>query len=356
MLNELTNIELLLESFLGKSKKGMTDDTQIQFNCPMCSIEKGLYDGDGKHNLEINIKKNRFKCWVCGETNEMSGKISKLIKMFGNNTILQQYRTELHSIRQSKLYELKFDKTDFTDDEDLYDEMLLSLPEGFSSLRNNNAYTKQALNYLYQRGINDKIIDKFNIGYMPNNCKNRFLQERIIIPSYDRFNMLNYWVGRDYTNSKWKFKYANPDSKEVKKIDIVFNEEKINWYEDINLVEGPFDHIITPNSIPLLGKTIDTNYAVFKTLIINAKANINIFLDDDAILYAKLAYKVLNQMNLYNRIRLCICPKDLDAALIYQNYGVKGIRKILQNTIKLSDYELANLSFEKFDNTFTNDR
>lgn len=41
MLNELKNIETLLESFLGKSKNGMSDDTQIQFNCPMCSIEKG---------------------------------------------------------------------------------------------------------------------------------------------------------------------------------------------------------------------------------------------------------------------------------------------------------------------------
>ena len=106
MLNELKNIETLLESFLGKSKNGMSNDTQIQFNCPMCSIEKGLYDGDGKHNLEVNIKKNIFKCWVCGETNEMSGKISKLIKMFGNESILQQYRAELYAIRQSKLYEL----------------------------------------------------------------------------------------------------------------------------------------------------------------------------------------------------------------------------------------------------------
>lgn len=352
MLNELKNIEILLESFLGKSKKGLTDDTQIQFNCPMCSVEKGLHDGDGKYNLEINIKQNIFKCWVCGDINEMSGKISKLIKMFGNSSILERYRTELYSIRQSKLYELKFDKTDFIDDE-FYNDEIISLPDGFRQLKNKDYYSKEALNYLYERGINDKIIEKYNIGYIPKTNKNKFLSERIIIPSYDRYGILNYWVGRDYTNSEWKYKYSNPDSKIIKKTDIVFNEEKINWYEDITLVEGPFDHIVIPNSIPLLGKTINSEYSIFKTLMMNAKANINIFLDDDAVFNAKINYKKLNQSVLYDKIRLCVTPKDLDPSLIYQNYGVRGIRKILQNTIKLSDYELTNLSFEETKNSFT---
>lgn len=354
MLNELKNIETLLESFLGKSKNGISEDTQLQFNCPMCSIEKGLYDGDGKHNLEVNIKRNIFKCWVCGETNEMSGRISKLIRMFGNESILQQYRAELYAIRQSKLYELKFDKTDFTDDDEIFDDILISLPDGFIPLKNKDSYSRDALKYLYDRGIGDKIIEKYNIGYIPRTNNDKLLKERIIIPSYDRFGILNYWVGRDYTNSNWRFKYKNPKSDFVKKTDIVFNEEKINWYEDINLVEGPFDHIVTPNSIPLLGKTIDSKYSVFKTLMLNAKANINIFLDADAVLNAKIVYKTLNQGNLYNKIRICPTPNEFDPSLIYQEYGVKGIRKILQNTIKLSEYELANLSFEKVENTFSN--
>lgn len=109
---------------------------------------KGLYDGDGKHNLEVNIKKNIFKCWVCGETNEMSGKISKLIKMFGNESILQQYRAELYAIRQSKLYELKFNKTDFIDDDEIYDDILISLPDGFTPLKNKDYYSSDALKYL----------------------------------------------------------------------------------------------------------------------------------------------------------------------------------------------------------------
>ena len=190
MLNELKNIETLLESFLGKSKNGMSDDTQIQFNCKMCSIEKGFYDGDGKHNLEVNIKKNIFKCWVCGETNEMSGKISKLIKMFGNESILQQYRAELYAIRQSKLYELKFNKTDFIDDDEIYDDILISLPDGFTPLKNKDYYSSDALKYLNDRGIGDKIIEKYKIVYIPKTNKDKFLKERIIIPSYDRFGVL----------------------------------------------------------------------------------------------------------------------------------------------------------------------
>lgn len=132
MNNELNNILFLLEEFLGKSKNGIDDNTQIQFNCPCCSMEKGMEHGDGKYNLEVNIRKNIFKCWVCGETNNMSGKISKLIKEYGNNDILKRYRNELYQIRQSKLYEYRFNKDDFKDDE--YNDNFIQFPKGFSSI------------------------------------------------------------------------------------------------------------------------------------------------------------------------------------------------------------------------------
>ena len=98
----------------------------------------------------------------------------------------------------------------------------------------------------------------------------------IIIPSYNALGELNYWVGRDYLppmrnehskvlngvsqiipHTYSRLKYDNP---KVEKKNIIFNEEKIQWDADITLVEGPFDHIVVPNSVPLLGKALNKEY------------------------------------------------------------------------------------------------
>ena len=335
---ELNEILLLLESFLGKSKNGIDENTQIQFNCPMCSIDKNMENGDGKYNLEVNIKKNIFKCWVCGDTNEMSGRIPNLIKRFGNNDILNKYKSILYKIRQSNLYKFKFSNNDFNLDN--FKEETITLPDGFTKLNNRNTNSIQALNYLIKRGISQKIINKYNIGYIPIGFP---LGGRIIIPSYDSFGCLNYWVGRDFLNRKNVIKYANPKSEFTKKTNIIFNEGKINPYADINIVEGPFDHIVVPNSIPLLGKSLKKNYAIYNFLISNAKAKINIFLDDDAIDNAKKIYKLLNNGNLKGRIKITESPKGYDASLIYEKYGANGIRSVLMSQHSISEFNLLNI-------------
>lgn len=340
-MNEFNTILKLLESFLGQSYKGLTDDLQCQFDCPVCSMNKGLYEGDGKHNLEVNLQKLKFNCWVCGQTDETYGSISKLIKMFGSYDVLIEYKEIIQSIKQTKLYELKFNTNDFidTDEEFLQDSGIL-LPYGFKPLNENDYFSKNAINYLKNRNINQEIIDKYNIGYI-GNSKDKKLSNRIIVPSYDKFNILNYWVGRDYINdktNKWRTKYENPESV---KSEIVFNEGKINWYGDITLVEGVFDHIIIPNSIPLLGKVLKPTYAIYNALLQNAKSNINIFLDDDAFDNAMKIYKILNQGNLYNKIYIIPCPENLDAALLYQIYGKKGIIDTIKNKIKIPEYNLT---------------
>ena len=127
----------------------------------------------------------------------------------------------------------------------------LTLPTHYLNLQESNPNSllyKQAWNYLTKsRGLTKDIIDKYKIGYTVGGK----YDSRIIIPSYDINDELNYWVGRTYVNQKPK--YLNPDSdKEV----IIFNECCLNWDSDIYLVEGPFDHIVVHNSVPLLGKKI----------------------------------------------------------------------------------------------------
>ena len=105
---------------------------------------------------------------------------------------------------------------------------------------------KHALKYLKSRGLTKEDILRYNIGY----CETGKYRNRIIIPSYDESNELNYFIGRSYL-SKTKRKYMNPEAqKEI----IIFNEYLVDWTKPIYIVEGAFDSIFIPNSIPLLGK------------------------------------------------------------------------------------------------------
>ena len=130
-----------------------------------------------------------------------------------------------------------------------------------------------------ERKLTEDIISKFKIGYSVGGK----YDSRIIIPSYDVHNDLNYFVTRTYANAKPK--YLNPDSD---KEEIIFNECCLNWDSDIYLVEGPFDHIVTHNSIPILGKKISDK--LMNLLFNKAKANIIILLDSDAWNDAKRHY------------------------------------------------------------------
>ena len=75
---------------------------------------------------------------------------------------------------------------------------------------------------------------------------------------------LNYWTGRDFLGYDKRQKYFTP---QVERKDIIFNEEKIQWDADVTLVEGPFDHIVVPNSIPLLGKVLKTDFKIYQEII-----------------------------------------------------------------------------------------
>ena len=324
---EIDRIRDILTDVLGAPKNEPYSSGWQSFNCPYCASMEGI-DSDGKFNMETNIEHGCvFHCWKC----ETKGKLSRLLRDFGNEAQINEYKSILNSIRNSRLYQLgNIDGALEMIDVETY----ISLPNEYIKLTPKMT-ENAALKYLRKRGITDEIIDRYNIGYT-SYCKDYFYKNRVIIPSYDETGELNYWVGRDYTGMN-KVKYCNP---KIQKTSIVFNEGLVNWYEDITLVEGPFDHIVVPNSIPLLGKSLTRENAVYKALLLKAKANINILLDDDAYDNAFKMYKFLNGRDFKDRVRLIKCPDGYDASLIFENYGKKGILRLLSSAIKVSEYDL----------------
>jgi len=309
----------VLRDFLGEIKKHTEHKGQIAFDCPACAEDKNLLSGgDGKGNLEINYNKGYFKCWVCFERNNMKGVLDKLIKRYGSREILKRYNLVKPDYRYGG------------DDGTTIRKVTTELPKGFMSMDEKFSGERgygDARRYLNSRKINQNIINKYNIGF--SNYGEH--ANRIIIPSYDDLGELNYFIARSY--QKWvKPKYLNS---EAPKEDIIFNHNLINPYSTIYLVEGPFDSIVMPNCIPLLGLYLHDN--LYWWLQNNAKADVVVILDGEAKKDGEIVYKTLNNLYLYNRVRIIYLREGYDTSLIYQKFGNKGLRAILNTSTQLSE-------------------
>ena len=294
-LNDYTPIFEILEDIFGDYKNHNDYKCQVSFDCPVCSHEiKGLDNGDGKGNLEVNYQYGVYKCWSCAETHETHGSIYKLIKKYGNAKQLKKFlllRPEANEDINAKTYKP------------------IKLPKEFIRFSNASAglkltpQFKQAYNYIKKRNITEEMLMKYNIGF----CYEGEYAYRIIIPSYDDNNNLNYFIARSYL-SKPKMKYKNP---EVQKEIIIFNEYLINWTETIYIVEGAFDSIFINNSIPMLGKFM-SDHLYMK--LYDKAMKIVIVLDPDAWSDAERLYHKLNCGKLMNRVWIIKLEGEKDIA------------------------------------------
>jgi DNA primase len=290
MTDEVEVLVELLRDVLGNEKQHYETKAQISFDCPVCSEEKGLDHGDGKGNLEINYSKHVYKCWSCGETLGTQGPLGRLFDKHGTKSQKKVYN--LIKPEELKQQEAKKPK--------------LKLPEGYTTFEDSNPRFIphiEAYKYLQSRGITDEIIKKYQIGYTVTGD----FAYRIIVPSFNKEGVLNYFVARAWVKSR--LKYKNPTAE---KDQIIFNENLIDWDKDIHVCEGAFDAFFLENSIVMLGKKMSD--LLFSTIYERANRNIIICLDEDAWTDALKLYHTLNGGRLYNKIKMIKPPKDMDVA------------------------------------------
>jgi DNA primase len=299
----------ILEDVLGEHRLHNDYKGQISFDCPVCSHEiKGLDEGDGKGNLEVNYKRSVYKCWVCAETHNTYGSLYKLLKKYGNPKQLKKYLLL---------------KPEDDGEQPKRNFVQVRLPKEFIPFKDASLglkmtpYYKQAMNYLQKRNVTDLMIQMYNIGF----CYSGHYEHRIIVPSYDSENRLNYFIARSYLNDT-KMKYKNP---EVDKESLIWNEHLINWDEPVYIVEGAFDSIFLPNSIPMLGKFMTQN--LFNKLYDNAKKVI-IVLDPDAWDDAFRLYHKLNCGKLMGKLWIVKLDGDKDIADLKGNLSNHEIKQL----------------------------
>lgn len=323
-INPLYN---LIISILGEPGPGKINHTKQQygFNCPECSNEKGVQN-DGKYNLEVNLKQLVFKCWACSDINNTHGSLKKLIRERGTKFQLKQY---LSLVDEDDEQNNNDDNQHYKGPIYLPRELIL-----FKDGNKNDLSYKESINYLALRGLNDEIIEKYNMGY----CSEGRYENRIIIPSYDENNKLNYFVARSFTGQK--IKYLNPN---IEKMNLIINEHNINWNNSLFICEGMFDMIgLYPltNIIPLIGKVMSDH--LYYTLIKKLNGGyIFIVLDGDAKIEMYQIYKRLHTtIQLKDKIRVVDIPTDTDLSQIRKDFGLSGIRELLKSNkkLKLDDY------------------
>ncbi len=255
------NLISLLSQILGDYKE--FGKGEHYFTCPFCH--------NHKKKFAINIVKNAFHCWHCG------AKGRSLITLFKRLDVSPSQLKELRSLisdDQIKNY------TEEDTNTDLY------LPPGFKPLwiPSKSMHYINVIKYLKNRGITGYDIIRYQMGYTMDGP----YANRIIIPSYDSNNKLNYFLARSFYESGLKYKNP-PVSKNV----IVF-ENQINWKMPLVLCEGVFDAIaIRRNAVPLLGKFVPRK--LLKMMIKNKVKEVYVALDDDAITEAREIEQNLSQ-------------------------------------------------------------
>jgi DNA primase len=149
-------------------------------------------------------------------------------------------------------------------------------------------------------------------------CPKGLYAGRVIIPSYDSNNKLNYFIARSVFDDE-PYKYKNPP---VSKNVIMF-ENQINWSEPITLCEGAFDALsIKRNAIPILGKFIPKK--LMDSIYERGVTKINILLDSDAQDQA-LYYTIYFQKQGIDTKN--IIPSEKDAS----EMGFSDINEIIKN-------------------------
>ena len=245
---------------------------EFLFQCPFC--------GHHKKKMSVNFGINAFKCWVC----DTRGKnIYRLVRKFGTYQQKQKW-LEL----DGRLDLSEFDKM-FMEMNDEEIEQITDLPPHFVSLCNRHLprSSKRAKDYLYRRGLTDKDIFYWKIGYCPEGQYGG----RVIIPSFNDRGDCNYFVARSYVGHKRK--YMNP---KVSK-DIIFNQLTVDWDEPLILVEGVFDAIVGGhNAIPILGSTLRVDSKLFQAIALN-DTPVYLALDADA---EKKARRIVSSMLEYD--------------------------------------------------------
>jgi len=256
------------ERKLALLRRALNDDGYVRGDEAtfFCTSPAGCNGNHHKRKLAVNVETDVFHCWVCGWAGHS---LLPLLRALGP--------TDLDVIEYTA--EAQPDRSAVTK---AYDKV--RLPGEFRPLCVpwSSLYYRQAIGYLADRGITSDDILTYKLGY----CETGRYAERIILPSFDEYGELNFFVGR----AIWK-RLGLPYLSGKFDKNIIFNDLLIDWSQPITLVEGPFDALKAgTNAIPLQGKIVSPKLL---EKILTKRPKVFVALDTDAV---SVSIKIAEQL------------------------------------------------------------
>ena len=249
----------LFKEFLGHYNHYENQGEYI-YNCPSC----------GKRKFSVNFRMLKGHCWTCGD--QMSfGALGFFVKQY-----FSEYLKDYWKIVKGDNYYVGPKQEEEPPPKPPVDK----LPEEFNLLELNqdNIVANPYFNYLMTRGIAPKAIHKNQVGY----CLSGSYQERIVFPSFNRKNKINYYITRSIYGQKPPYLNATGD-----KTKVIFQEIHIDWEKPLLITEGIFDMLSIQQVMQdkfsytlLLGKSLGEGNALWDALL-KYKPLVFLALDND---------------------------------------------------------------------------
>ncbi|MBZ4663123.1 MAG: primase [Caloramator sp.] len=322
------------------------------------------FHNDKGPSLSVSPDKQLFHCFGCGAAGNTIGFIMKIRNY--------DYKDALLYLAERAGIDVSFDESK-DKNKDLKEKLYKINLEAARYFYNNLKSTKIALNYLYSRGIDNKIINRFGLGYSLNewdalikHLKNMGYSEeemslagllvksekgiydrfrnRIMFPIFDVKGRVIAFGGRVLDDSKPKYLNTSETlvfekGKNLYGLNYVIKNKNL---ESIIVVEGYMDCIKLHqfglnNVVASLGTALTTEHAKLLKRYTN---NIFICYDSDAAGQAATlrGIEILESAGL--NVKVIIVPSGKDPDEFVKNNGIDEFKKLIKDALFITDYRI----------------
>lgn len=324
-------------------------------------------------SFSVSDNKGIYHCFGCGKTGNIFTFVMETEGINFKEAI--EYLANTFGIQLPKL-----EKTTNISKEEVNEiDILYKINEESCRFFENNftkSTAKYAINYAIKRGLNKHYIKKFRIGYAENdfsllfnhlkqlgykeeliekagviakNDKGNYydkFRNRLIFPVLDKKGRVIAFTGRILDDGMPKY-MNSPETKIYSKGNILFNyyfaRKSIYDSNSVILVEGNMDAISLSiygieNVVAPMGTGITSNQIKELWRMTN---NIFVCLDGDKAgqkASQRLSKLVLPSITIGKNIYFTFLPKDTDPDDFIRKYGKLEFKKLLENSISLSDF------------------
>jgi hypothetical protein len=270
------------------SKHGAFEYKRGWLRVPIC-----MFCGK-EEKLGIRLQDNRTNCFVCGS----HGSPLDLIKEVENLPSIKETLYFLESFTAYEYRPKRFIPPTFKPP---------ILPSSYINIAFGESPTaRMARKYIMSRGFLLEELSKKGIGYIEG--KNEELYGHIIIPFFKKGKLI-YYQGRRYLGFGTKYHNPSYDEMGVGKNVILYNEDSLDKYSEVNILEGALNVLtLGDNGIALGGKVVSDWQ---KSRLMGCKVTrFNIILDSDAL---EEAFKLAMYLTLaHKEVRVIRLPEDKD--------------------------------------------